>query len=187
MVVLYLTFLSYHIPNLFCAPTNLAGYFLSKWLLFCILPVLVYFLNVFHLLAYLLISSVNLRKEYSLKTSYLFLWILETEPLQSTLVMVCICTFLAYQLERSPKHYLFSLYIVKRNHVSIWKWIQKYKPQKILSRKKRKISEFMIDETMKDWIGIHLAMGCNRVWKQEFSHKAYLRREIHVYSWKVSW
>jgi putative transposase len=36
---------------------------------------------------------------------------------------------------------------IKRNHVSIWKWIQKYNPQKI-SSKKKKISEYVIDETI---------------------------------------
>ena len=36
---------------------------------------------------------------------------------------------------------------VKRSHVAIWKWIQKYKPQKI-SIKKKRISEFIIDETL---------------------------------------
>jgi transposase-like protein len=40
------------------------------------------------------------------------------------------------------------LHIVKRSHhVSIWKWIQTYKPLK-LSAKRRKISEFVVDETM---------------------------------------
>ncbi len=34
---------------------------------------------------------------------------------------------------------------IKRNHVSIWNWIQKYKPQKY--RNKNKISEYVIDET----------------------------------------
>ncbi len=36
---------------------------------------------------------------------------------------------------------------IKRNHVSIWNWIQKYKPKKISSRR-RKISEYIIDETL---------------------------------------
>ena len=39
------------------------------------------------------------------------------------------------------------LHIVKRSHVSIWKWIQAYKPAK-LSSKRKKISEFVVDETM---------------------------------------
>ncbi|MGN6346608.1 MAG: hypothetical protein ACTHME_02780 [Candidatus Nitrosocosmicus sp.] len=36
---------------------------------------------------------------------------------------------------------------VKRSHVSIWKWIQKYRPKKISSTK-TKVSEFIIDETL---------------------------------------
>jgi len=36
---------------------------------------------------------------------------------------------------------------IKRNHVSIWIWIQKYNPQKI-SSKKKKIQEYIIDETV---------------------------------------
>jgi putative transposase len=51
---------------------------------------------------------------------------------------------------------------IKRNYVSIWNWIQKYRPQKILT-KKRKIEEFIIDETQikagsdytwLDWVAI---------------------------------
>jgi putative transposase len=42
---------------------------------------------------------------------------------------------------------LFFLNKVKRSHhVIIWKWIQKY-PKKILSKRKR-ISEFIVDETL---------------------------------------
>jgi putative transposase len=36
---------------------------------------------------------------------------------------------------------------IKRNHVSIWNWIQRYKPSKI-SQKRKKVSEFIIDETL---------------------------------------
>ena len=38
-------------------------------------------------------------------------------------------------------------YFIKRNHVTIWNWIQKYHPQRISSKSKR-ISEFIIDETL---------------------------------------
>jgi len=37
--------------------------------------------------------------------------------------------------------------IYKRNHVTIWNWIQKYKPLKIRVRK-RKILEYIVDETL---------------------------------------
>ena len=36
---------------------------------------------------------------------------------------------------------------IRRNHVSVWNWIQKYKPQKIKSKRK-KVSEYIVDETM---------------------------------------
>ena len=45
---------------------------------------------------------------------------------------------------------------VKRNHVSIWNWIQKHKPTRVLSRRK-KISEFVIDEAL-------IKVGPESVW-----------------------
>jgi putative transposase len=36
---------------------------------------------------------------------------------------------------------------VERSHLSIWKWIQKYKPQKV-SNKRKNINEFVVDETL---------------------------------------
>ncbi|CAN5640664.1 hypothetical protein BH18THE1_BH18THE1_17850 [soil metagenome] len=47
-------------------------------------------------------------------------------------------------------------YLFKRNHVSIWNWIQKYNPQKIKSMK-RKVSEYIIDEAM-------LKVGSEFIW-----------------------
>src|SRR5215218_6790785 len=38
------------------------------------------------------------------------------------------------------------LHIVKRSHVAIWTWIQKYQTKRISSKRKR-ISEFIVDET----------------------------------------
>jgi putative transposase len=72
---------------------------------------------------------------------------------------------LEYKRQRTkPKDIAYSLYLyflglsyrstaralqrfVKRSHVSIWKWIQKYRPKKISSAK-TKVSEFIIDETL---------------------------------------
>ena len=45
---------------------------------------------------------------------------------------------------------------VKRNHVTIWNWIQKYKPRKISSKRKR-IFEFIVDETL-------LKVGSEYIW-----------------------
>jgi putative transposase len=73
---------------------------------------------------------------------------------------------LEYRRQRTkPKDIAYSLYLyflglsyrntakalqrfVKRSHVRIWKWIQKYRPKKI-SLTKTKVSEFIIDETPK--------------------------------------
>jgi putative transposase len=45
---------------------------------------------------------------------------------------------------------------IKRNHVSIWNWIQEYHPLKISSKRKR-ISEYVVDETM-------LKVGSEYIW-----------------------
>ena len=37
---------------------------------------------------------------------------------------------------------------IKRNHVSIWNWIQEYKPKKVLQKKRKKVVEFIVDETL---------------------------------------
>ncbi len=47
-------------------------------------------------------------------------------------------------------------YFVKRNHVTIWNWIQKYHPKRMSSKRKR-ISEYMVDETL-------LKVGSEYVW-----------------------
>ena len=45
---------------------------------------------------------------------------------------------------------------IRRNHVSIWNWVQKYHPKKISSRK-RKILEFIVDETI-------IKVGSEYIW-----------------------
>jgi putative transposase len=45
---------------------------------------------------------------------------------------------------------------VDRSHVSIWKWVQRYKPQKV-SSKRKKINEFIIDETQ-------IKVGSQYIW-----------------------
>jgi putative transposase len=45
---------------------------------------------------------------------------------------------------------------IKRNHVSIWNWIQKYKPLKI-QVKKKKILEYIVDETL-------IKIGSEYIW-----------------------
>ncbi|MGA6989534.1 MAG: hypothetical protein WBX81_03905, partial [Nitrososphaeraceae archaeon] len=46
--------------------------------------------------------------------------------------------------------------LVKRNHVSIWNWIQKCNPKKI-SSEKMKIEEYVVDETL-------IKVGSELVW-----------------------
>ncbi len=59
-------------------------------------------------------------------------------------VMDCTLFFLGLSFRNTAKALSF-LKIVKISHVSIWKWIQKYRPKKY--RKNKKILEFIIDET----------------------------------------
>jgi putative transposase len=40
------------------------------------------------------------------------------------------------------------LHIVKRSHVAVWKWIQKYKPRRKMVSRKRDVSEYVVDETL---------------------------------------
>ena len=47
--------------------------------------------------------------------------------------------------------------LFKRNHVSIWNWIQKYKPKIMVCTKIKRILEYIIDETL-------IKVGLNYVW-----------------------
>ena len=62
--------------------------------------------------------------------------------------------FSGLSLRRASK--ILSSYFIKRNHVSIWNWIQKYHPKK-LSSKRKKILEFVIDETL-------IKVGSEYIW-----------------------
>ncbi|MDF0682480.1 MAG: hypothetical protein P0116_16100 [Candidatus Nitrosocosmicus sp.] len=58
------------------------------------------------------------------------------------------------------------LYIVKRSHVSIWKWIQKFRPKKTLTRKK-KVFEYIVDVVYGSWTrNLSLFMGALLTEKQ---------------------
>ncbi|MGD9674217.1 MAG: hypothetical protein AB7U98_12150 [Candidatus Nitrosocosmicus sp.] len=48
-------------------------------------------------------------------------------------------------------------YCIKRNHVTIWNWIQKYQPELIKTKQRRRISEFILDETL-------LKIGSEFIW-----------------------
>ena len=51
---------------------------------------------------------------------------------------------------------MLSSWFIKRNHVSIWNGVQKYKPRKLSSRK-RKVDGFVVDETS-------LMIGLEMLW-----------------------
>jgi putative transposase len=68
---------------------------------------------------------------------------------------------------------------IKRNHVSVWNWIRKYKPQKISSNKK-KISEYVIDETvirvgpLYIWIGVAIELDSKEILGINISRAKYV-------------
>jgi putative transposase len=83
---------------------------------------------------------------------------------------------------------------IKRSHVSIWKWVQNYKPERI-SFKRKKISEFIIDETQikvgqdyfwvwvvidstnKTVLGIHISsLERNMLIAEEFLHSSMINK-----------
>jgi len=47
-------------------------------------------------------------------------------------------------------------YFFKRNHVSIWNWIQRYKPQRI-SHSRRKVTQYIVDEAS-------IKVGAEYIW-----------------------
>jgi hypothetical protein len=59
---------------------------------------------------------------------------------------------------RNTSKALSFLHIVKRSHdVAIWKWIQKYHPQKILTKRKMISKYIIVDETQ-------LKAGSELIW-----------------------
>ena len=69
----------------------------------------------------------------------------ETGHLQDTLAMVCICTFLACRLEMWPKRYLFCT-LSREATLQSGSGFRNIDPKRISSKRKR-ISEFIVDET----------------------------------------
>ena len=64
--------------------------------------------------------------------------------------------FLGLSLRKVVKA-LSYLHTVKRSHVSIWKWIQKFHYQRKSSTKKKQVSEYIVDETI-------LKVGSEFIW-----------------------
>ena len=65
---------------------------------------------------------------------------------------------------------MFCFRKVKRSHVAIWKWIQKYHPKKILSKSER-ILEYIMDETISINGGNWYSQACR-----------FLNLDLHIHS-----
>ncbi len=89
---------------------------------------------------------------------------------------------------RNTAKSLYFLHLIKISHVSIWNWIQKYKPKKISNKKKKKdIDEYIIYETAikvgseliwlwvviepkdKEILSFHISKECNMFVARTFS------------------
>ena len=88
-------------------------------------------------------TAVNLRKSYNYKYIINNIEISKTKNQTKRYCLFFISLFSGLSYRNTAKALQR---FVQRSHVSIWKWIQKYKPKKISSQK-TKVSEFIIDET----------------------------------------
>jgi putative transposase len=94
---------------------------------------------------------------------------------------------------RSVAKALSFLNIVKRSHVSIWKWIQKHQPR-IMTLKRKRIYHFIVDETIIRvgseliwlWVAIEpenkqiLALNISKE-RNMFVAERFLSKLVHVY------
>ena len=67
-------------------------------------------------------------------------------------------------------------FVHSRSHVSIWKWIKKYKPKKV-SSKRKKSNEFIIDETQ-------IKVGSQYIWLWvaiEPKHRQILQIDLSIF------
>ena len=55
--------------------------------------------------------------------------------------------FLGLSLRNATRALSF-LHIVKRSHVAVWQWIQRHKPRRKMASGKRRVSEYVVDETL---------------------------------------
>jgi hypothetical protein len=102
--------------------------------------------------------------------------------LTTSIAWRCFISFVIDRSSRTPSDYIgYGMYLyfsgmslrmtserlaflVKRNHVSIWNWIQKYKPQKV-SIKRKKTSEWWYAHCLyilTRWCQVHLKGQCER-------------------------
>jgi len=123
-------------------------------------------------------DSVNLRKTYIFKTTISFMSTRNRTPSQIISYGLYLY-FLGFSFRSTAKALSFSP-IIKISHISIWKWLQKYRSKKYF--KKRKIKEYVIDETV-------IKAGSELVWiwvvieptkKKKFFHFIYQKSEICI-------
>jgi hypothetical protein len=91
-----------------------------------------------------MLHFIILKKWYSLKMFYISPMISKRNRTSSSYIGHALYLYFLGLSTRNVARAMFCLHKVKRSHVVIWKWIQKYHPRKILSKRKR-ISEFIID------------------------------------------
>ena len=97
---------------------------------------------------------------------------------------------------RKAAQALSFLHIVKRSHIAIWKWIQKYRPKRISSKRER---EFLNSQlTRRQLRLVQNASGCGLLSSKKtsrFSHCPYPKKEACLWqrfikglaeSWKTS-
>jgi hypothetical protein len=51
--------------------------------------------------------------------------------------------------------------IVHTSHILVWKWIQKYRSNKISTKRRKNFNGYIVDETRLNLLSIHMALGCN--------------------------
>ena len=100
--------------------------------------------------------ALNLRKRYSCKSIANYIEVSKAEKQAKRYRLFSISFyFLGLSYRNTAKRSLHQ-FVERSHHVSIWKWIQKYKP-KWISNKSKKIDKFIMDETQ-------VKVGSQYVW-----------------------
>ena len=122
------------------------------------------------------LSGSSLNDKSIAKISYFFRWsnLKEAERFQN--ITMPILVFSDISLRKTSKHLLP---FVKRNPVSIWNWIKRYKPTK-LWKKRRKVSELIIDEILikVERQSVWLRIAIEPIQKVILDMRIYLHRSI---------
>jgi putative transposase len=84
--------------------------------------------------------------------------------------------FLGLSLRKVVKA-LSYLHMVKRSHVAIWKWIQKFRHNRISSTRRNNISEYIVDETILQvgpefiWLWVAIEPENGQILAQNITHE----------------